>query len=104
MKLMVEISKEDYEALKRKDKFNDMYLNHYEKLIAAGTPLSDHIITIPKGATNGEAIETVTGEDFSRGTNIYNHNLMLCDGEDYIACSVDWWNSPFKTGSEEDED
>ncbi len=39
MKIMVEISKEDYEGLKRKDKFNNMHLNYYEKLIVNGTPI-----------------------------------------------------------------
>jgi hypothetical protein len=39
MQVVINISEEDYEGLKKKDEFNDMYLNHYEKLIVHGTPL-----------------------------------------------------------------
>jgi hypothetical protein len=39
MQIVINISEEDYEGLKKKDEFNDMYLNHYEKLIVHGTPL-----------------------------------------------------------------
>lgn len=39
MQIVVNISEEDYEGLKKKDEFNDMYLNYYEKLIVHGTPL-----------------------------------------------------------------
>ena len=104
MKMMIEISKEDYESLKKKDKFNDMHLNHYEKIIANGTPLPTNVIIIPEGATNGKAIETVTGEEFSRGASIYNHDLMIGEGEDYMAFNVDWWNSKFRTESNENEE
>ena len=43
-------------------------------------------------------IETVTGEEFSRGASIYNHDLMIGEGEDYMAFNIDWWNSKFKSG------
>lgn len=56
-------------------------------------------IEIPEGATNGEVIKAITGEDFSRGSSIYNHDLMICEGEYYLAFNVDWWNAPYK-GSE----
>jgi hypothetical protein len=39
MQVVINISEEDYEGLKKKDEFNDMYLNHYEKLIVHCTPL-----------------------------------------------------------------
>lgn len=39
MQIVIDIDEEDYEGLKRKDKFNDRYLNYYEKLIVHGTPL-----------------------------------------------------------------
>ncbi len=39
IELVIKIPEEDYEGLKRKDKFNDMYVNYYEKLIVHGTPL-----------------------------------------------------------------
>jgi hypothetical protein len=39
MQVVINISEEDYEGLKRNDKFNDMHLNYYEKLIANGVPL-----------------------------------------------------------------
>ena len=37
--LVIRISEEDYKGLQEKDKFNDMYLNYYEKLIVHGKPL-----------------------------------------------------------------
>ena len=39
MKVMIDIPKEDYQNLKAKDEFNDMFLNYYEKLIIHGTPI-----------------------------------------------------------------
>ena len=39
IELVIKISEEDYKGLQEKDKFNDMFLNYYEKLIAHGTPL-----------------------------------------------------------------
>lgn len=39
MKIVINMSEEDYKNLKRKDKFDDMCLNYYEKLIVHGTPL-----------------------------------------------------------------
>lgn len=39
MQIVIDIPEEDYEGLKKKDEFNNMYLNHYEKLIVHGTPL-----------------------------------------------------------------
>lgn len=39
MKIVIDIPEEDYQKLKAKDKFYDMYLNYYEKLIVNGTPL-----------------------------------------------------------------
>lgn len=41
MQIVINISEEDYEGLKRKDKFNDMFLNYYEKLIVNGVPLPE---------------------------------------------------------------
>lgn len=51
---------------------------------------------IPDNATNGDVIKAVTGEDFSRGASIYNHDLMICEGEYYLAFNIDWWNSTYK--------
>lgn len=39
MKLVIDIPEEDYQNLKAKDKFDNMYLNYYEKLIVNGTLL-----------------------------------------------------------------
>ena len=39
MQIVIDIPEEDYQNLKAKDKFDDMYLNYYEKLIVNGTPL-----------------------------------------------------------------
>lgn len=63
-------------------------------------PTAD-VIPVPKGATNGDMIKAITGEDFSRGASIYNHDLMICEGEYYLAFNVDWWNAPYKKGVEE---
>ena len=46
-------------------------------------------------------IKAITGEDFSRGTSIYNHDLMICEGEYYLAFNVDWWNAPYREESED---
>lgn len=42
MEIVINIPKEDYQNLKGKDKFDDMYLGYYEKLIVHGTPLPGH--------------------------------------------------------------
>ena len=39
MQVVINISDKDYQNLKAKDKFDDMYLNYYEKLIVNGIPL-----------------------------------------------------------------
>ena len=39
MQIVINISEEDYIGLKRKDAFNDMFLNYYEKIIVRGIPL-----------------------------------------------------------------
>ena len=39
MQIVIDISDKDYQNLKAKDKFDDMYLNYYEKLIVNGIPL-----------------------------------------------------------------
>lgn len=39
MQIVIDISEKDYQTLKKKDKFDAIYLNYYEKLIVYGTPL-----------------------------------------------------------------
>ena len=39
MQIVINISDKDYQNLKAKDKFDDMYLNYYERLIVNGIPL-----------------------------------------------------------------
>lgn len=39
MQVVIDIPEENYQNLKAKDKFDDMFLNYYEKLIVRGTPL-----------------------------------------------------------------
>lgn len=39
MQIVIDIPDKDYQNLKAKDKFDDMYLNYYEKLIVNGIPL-----------------------------------------------------------------
>ena len=58
-----------------------------------------NVVVIPDNATNGDMVKAITGEDFSRGASIYNHDLMICEGEYYLAFNIDWWNAPYK-GSE----
>jgi hypothetical protein len=64
-------------------------LNRYAEMCEHAIPISDN-------ATNGDMIKAITGEDFSRGASIYNHDLMICEGEYYLAFNVDWWNAPYK--------
>lgn len=64
MQIVINISEEDYEGLKRKDKFNDMYLNYYEKLIVHDTPLpKKHGRLIDVNIANRIARETKTDKD-----------------------------------------
>lgn len=46
--------------------------------------------------TNGDMIKAITGEKFSRGASVYNHDLMISEGEHYLAFNVEWWNAPYK--------
>ena len=62
--------------------------------------LKEAVQLLKDSVTNGEMIKAITGEDFSRGTSIYNHDLMICEGEYYLAFNVDWWNAPYR-GEEE---
>jgi hypothetical protein len=39
MQVVIDISEKDYQTLKKKEEFDAMYLNYYEKLIVYGTPL-----------------------------------------------------------------
>jgi hypothetical protein len=39
MQVVINISEKDYQTLKKKEEFDAMYLNYYEKLIVYGTPL-----------------------------------------------------------------
>lgn len=39
IELVIKMPEEDYRSLQKKDKFNDRFLNYYEKLIVHGTPL-----------------------------------------------------------------
>jgi hypothetical protein len=65
MQVVIDISEKDYQTLKKKEEFDAMYLNYYEKLIVYGTPL-------PKGhgrlidadykvSSDGRTIDTVCG-------------------------------------------
>ena len=95
MKYVIELSEKDFDNIKHAYTaiFGDIYYI-MQGAIANGTPL-------PKGATNGDMIKAMTGEDFSRGASIYNHDLMIGEGEDYLAFSVDWWNAPYKAEKDE---
>jgi hypothetical protein len=65
MQVVINISEKDYQTLKKKEEFDAMYLNYYEKLIVYGTPL-------PKGhgrlidadykvSSDGRTIDAVCG-------------------------------------------
>lgn len=89
MKIMVEISKEDYESLKKKDKFNDMHLNYYEKLIVNGTPISEDcgkaIIIKPKDVTVGSSLSSIidTYVKVSEENGLPVHKIVVNDGMVY---------------------
>lgn len=51
MQVVIDISEKDYQTLKKKERFDNMYLDYYEKLIVYGTPL-------PKG--HGKLIDADT--------------------------------------------
>lgn len=65
MQIVIDIPKEDYHNLKAKDKFDDMYLNYYEKLIVNGTLL-------PKG--HGRLIDVSLYEGY------FNTEISYDDG------------------------
>ena len=62
MQIVIDIPEEDYKGLQRKDKFNDMFLSYYEKLIVHGIPL-------PKG------------HRFIDADEIFNHAFITEDEE-----------------------
>ena len=57
--------------------------------------LFENCIVIPKGATYGDIIKSVTNKDFKSGDSDYNDDLMISDGKDYISCSIDFWNKQY---------
>ena len=89
MQIIVDIPDEQYnDIIEHYNTFPNEWKKQGLQAIKNGTPL-------PKEATNGDVIKAVTGEDFSRGASFYNHDLMICDGEDYLAFNIDWWNAPY---------
>ena len=93
MKVLIDIPEEEFNIIKK----SNAPMTWAEHLIKNGTPL-------PKEATNGDVIKAVTGEDFSRGASFYNHDLMICDGEDYLAFNIDWWNAPYIEADRSEEE
>ncbi len=93
MKVLIDIPKSTYKDIKESYSITcgENFAQKLVKYIKDGVPL-------PKGATNGDVIKAITGEDFSRGASIYNHGLMISEGEDYLAFSVGWWNAPYQRG------
>lgn len=94
MYVVINIDDKDYEGLKRKDKFNDIFLNYYEKLIVKGTPLSSD-------ATNGDMIKAM----FPNAEISYGLNGIV--GVKFIHMTVfdlDWWNVPYKTADRSEKD
>ena len=84
MQIIVNITDEDYEGLKRKDKFDDLFLNYYEKAIVRGTPL-------PKGhgrlgdldELEKEMVNGIKSGNFEDGYEDYPH---INNMDDCVEC------------------
>jgi hypothetical protein len=65
MQVVIDISEKDYQTLKKKEEFDAMYLNYYEKLIVYGTPLPKRhgrlIDADYKVSSDGRTIDVVCG-------------------------------------------
>lgn len=72
MQIVIDIPEEDYQNLKAKDKFDDMFLNYYEKLIVRGTPL-------PKG--HGRLIDADIIKDFKNKIKDYKKDYKFTQEE-----------------------
>ena len=73
MHVVIDISEKDYEGLKKKDKFNDMFLNYYEKLIAHGTPLPKghgRLVDVDELSKDDEVTEWITMDAIRTGKNL----------------------------------
>lgn len=79
MQVVIDISEKDYQTLKKKDKFDAMYLNYYEKLIVYGTPLPKghgRLIDADKFLKDNEAYTGfILDSRFFGGKNAYKDAL-----------------------------
>jgi predicted DNA-binding helix-hairpin-helix protein len=88
MQVVIDISEKDYQTLKKKEEFDAMYLNYYEKLIVYGTPL-------PKGhgrigdldALEQEMINGIKAGNYEDGYNDYSHINNIDDCVDCVRCA-----------------
>ena len=83
MQIVIDIPEKYYKDLRRKDKFNDMYLNYYEKLIVQGKPL-------PK--VHGRLIDADAITKEIKGYIIDTSNLHYDDLEEADACNSAYYN------------
>ena len=91
---------------------NDLYLNSFRSefidtvtsttgkkeariIIKKFDELFKNCIAIPKGATYGDLIKSITNKEFDNGDSDYNDDLIISNGKDYIACSIDFWNKQY---------
>ena len=79
MQVVVNISEKDYQTLKKKEEFDAMYLNYYEKLIVYGTPLPKghkRLIDADKFLKDNEAYTGfILDSRFFGGKNAYKDTL-----------------------------
>lgn len=73
MQIAIDISEKDYNRLKRKDGFDDMFLNYYGKAIVYGTPL-------PKGHGRLGDLDAVM-DDINRSIEGMTNIGIMVDGE-----------------------
>ncbi len=73
------------------------------KLLALGTIENLPVVTptIPKGATNGDMIKAIF-PNVEIYTDVINEivDIEICEDSSELRCSVDWWDAPYKRGSE----
>lgn len=86
MQVVVNISEKDYQTLKKKDKYDAMYLNYYEKLIVYGTPLPkghgrlidvSELLTVTDFRKDGSEVTYVLYDDIENA-----HTIIEADKED----------------------
>lgn len=61
-------------------------------------------VCVSKDATNGDMIKAMFPNAWKSNCIDSNNKCTLYIDDDYeLEVDIDWWNAPFKTGSEEKE-